>query len=138
MFQILDIIGKSEWRKKQSSDKLTDDAWKLSEDCQARARAQMDKLEMATDRDMRITKEENDVAMNDMSASSQLEDTTNQFNRQNKQFVRDIKNRQAYLAGETKTKEDFVKATKLVVAMLKKECNDKDLIAKVEKTAALS
>ncbi|CAB9520798.1 expressed unknown protein [Seminavis robusta] len=138
MFAVLDIIGKSEWRKKQPTDKLVDDAYKLSEECQARARTQMDKLEQATERDMRITKAENDEGMNDMSAASQLEDTTNQFIRQNKQFIRDIKNRQDYLAGETKTKEDFVNATKKVIATLKKECDDKDLIAKVEKAAMLS
>ncbi|CAB9504817.1 expressed unknown protein [Seminavis robusta] len=138
LFQILDIIGKSEWRKQQKADKLADDAWKLSEECQARAKTQLDKLEAATHREMMASKAENEEAMNDMSASCQWEDTTNQYLRQIKQLKRDINNRQNYLDFESKTKEDVVKATKKVIAMLNKECDDKDLIKKVKKTAGFS
>lgn len=141
LFHILNLIQKSEWRHskdndKKETDELVDEAFKLSKECESRARTLMDQLEEFAERDMRTNKAEAQEAMNDLSASSQLEENLGKFKRQNNQLKRDIKNRQIHLEGETKIKQDFQTATKKVVAMIKAKCNDKALVEQVVKAAA--
>jgi len=143
MSKIYLVIAESEWRmksNKQGKDKnkvnqIVQDVYALNEGCIGRARVVLDTLEDATNQDMDLTKQEEAEAMLDMSASSQIEDMTGQFHRQNRQLQRDWMNREAYFKGETRIKADFDKAIEKAVQLLEDNCNDEHLVEQVMKMA---
>lgn len=127
LYQMLSILQKSDWRKEKfSREKLVESTQKLADDCQARARKHLDELEAYTQKDMKINQAEADEAMNDLSASSQLEDVLGKFVRQNNQLERDIKGRQVHFETEQEMTKDYIAVALKVAKMIEDRVGEKD------------
>ena len=127
LYQMLSILQKSDWRKEKfSREKVVESTQKLADDCQARARKHLDDLEEYTQKDMKINQAEADEAMNDLSASSQLEDVLGKFVRQNNQLERDIKGRHVHWETEKKMTKDYESVALKVAEMVENRVGEKD------------
>lgn len=127
LFQMLSILQKSDWRKeKLSREKLVESTQQLADECQARARKHLDGLEEYTQKELKINKAEADAAMNDLSASSQLEDVLGKFVRQNNQLERDIKGRHVHLDTEKEMTKDYESVALKVAEMIENRVGEKD------------